>query len=221
MAYCVYCHTNKINGKRYIGITCKKPERRWANGYGYKDSPRFWNAIQKYRWDNFCHDILFGGLTREQACQMEVYLISRFMTYDEKFGYNISMGGDGTTGVLKTKEQRQRLSNAHKGIKQTEEAKAKISKAQKGRVFTEEHRKKLSIAAKKKNNLALLREKQKKKVFCFENGKMYPSIQEAARELGVSAGNIVAVCKGERKQTGGYHFEYADTATSNYTPIFM
>ena len=153
---------------------------------------------------------------------MEVYLISRFMAYDEKFGYNISMGGDGTPGVLKTQEQRQRMSNAHKGIKQTEETKEKISKTLKGRVFTEEHRKKLSNAAKKKNNLALLREKQKKLVFCFENGKIYPSIHEAARELGVSTGNIVSVCKGERKQTGGYHFRYADTASeSNYTPIFM
>ena len=219
MAYCVYCHINKINGKRYIGITCKKPERRWANGYGYKDSPRFWNAIQKYGWDNFCHNILFDGLTREQACQMEVYLISRFMTRDERFGYNISMGGDGTPGVLKTQEQRKQMSNAHKGIKQTEEAKAKISKTQKGRVFTEEHRKKLSIAAKKRNNLALLREKQKKIVFCFESGKIYPSIREAAKELGVSAGNIIAVCKGERKQTGGYHFRYAEKEENDYVSI--
>ena len=73
--------------------------------------------------------------------------------------------------------------------------------------------------AKKRNNLALLREKQKKRVFCFESGKIFPSIQEAARELGVSAGNIVAVCKGERKQTGGYHFRYAEKEESDYVSI--
>lgn len=37
--YSIYVHLNKINGKKYIGITCKKPEIRWANGLGYKKQP--------------------------------------------------------------------------------------------------------------------------------------------------------------------------------------
>lgn len=44
--YTVYEHINKINGKKYIGITSQNPERRWGNNRnGYKSSPYFYSAI--------------------------------------------------------------------------------------------------------------------------------------------------------------------------------
>ena len=47
--YTVYQHKNKINGKRYFGITSRKPEERWGcNGRNYKSSPHFYSAIQKF-----------------------------------------------------------------------------------------------------------------------------------------------------------------------------
>ena len=34
--FIVYMHENKINHKKYIGITCQKPTQRWRGGKGYK-----------------------------------------------------------------------------------------------------------------------------------------------------------------------------------------
>ena len=40
--YCVYKHTNKENGKVYIGITsCLDTNERWKDGFGYKDNKLF------------------------------------------------------------------------------------------------------------------------------------------------------------------------------------
>jgi predicted GIY-YIG superfamily endonuclease len=74
--YCVYKHTNKFNGKVYIGITSQQPEKRWKNGYGYEGNEYFYRAIQKYGWnDGFDHEIIVSGITKEAACAIEIELI--------------------------------------------------------------------------------------------------------------------------------------------------
>lgn len=93
--YCVYMHTLKIDGRKYIGVTGQEPARRWRpNGAGYKLQSYFWNAIQKYGWDNFKHEILFEELAWEQASLKEQALIKLFNTTDHKFGFNLTLGGE-------------------------------------------------------------------------------------------------------------------------------
>ena len=93
--FIVYKHENKINGKRYYGLTCQKPQNRWRNnGKAYKGSPRFYNAIQKYGWNNFEHKILIHGLTEEQAKRWESKLILKYKTNVEGIGYNLTNGGE-------------------------------------------------------------------------------------------------------------------------------
>lgn len=90
--YIVYAHINKENGKMYIGQTCNIPEKRWANGNGYRGQ-MFYNAIQKYSWDGFDHEIIATNLTKDEANNFEMLLIEKLNTTNINFGYNIALGG--------------------------------------------------------------------------------------------------------------------------------
>lgn len=114
--WCVYMHTNKTNGKKYIGITSQSPpEKRWMNGYGYKKhSKHFWNAIQKYGWSNFKHEVLLQNETFEYACRAERCLIKHYKAKDRRYGYNSTDGGEGTRGFVHTDEAKAIMSYKHK-----------------------------------------------------------------------------------------------------------
>lgn len=91
--YIVYKHTSPSN-KVYIGITGFDPSYRWLkNGKGYKRQTVFFNAIIKYGWINFKHDILFKNLSEEDALDKEEMLIRQYKSYDRRFGYNVSLRG--------------------------------------------------------------------------------------------------------------------------------
>lgn len=94
--YCVYIHRNIINNKAYIGITKYEdnPNRRWRNGEGYKGNQHFYNAIQKYGWNNFEHVIWADKLSEEEAKKIEIMLIALFSTTIPNYGYNVSLGGE-------------------------------------------------------------------------------------------------------------------------------
>lgn len=94
MSYVVYCHTNKLDNKRYVGITKQKPEKRWRNGEGYKSNEYFYNAIKKYGWEEFSHDILFTNLSKEDAEKKEIELIAKWNLTNKDEGYNIESGGN-------------------------------------------------------------------------------------------------------------------------------
>lgn len=110
--YCVYCHTNKQNNKKYVGITCDKPEKRWKNGLGYKHNDYFFNAILKYGWQGFIHDILYLDLDKIEAENIEKQLIKQWELTNRSYGYNIEGGGN--LGKEVSEETRLKLSEATK-----------------------------------------------------------------------------------------------------------
>ena len=96
--FCVYLHTNQNNGKKYVGITCQKPENRFLNGKGYQKQ-YFGKAIRKYGWESFETKILFEGISEPEAKEKEIELIAELETNNPLVGYNITIGGDGTVGL--------------------------------------------------------------------------------------------------------------------------
>lgn len=168
--YSVYCHINKANGKKYFGITSQHPEKRWMNGNGYRNNKYFYAAIMKYGWGGFDHIIVASKLTRDEACLTEKYLIQAHGTQDKNKGYNITDGGD---MFHHSRESRELMSKNRKG---------------KGlRKFSEDHIRKM-----KENHSGGA---EKKKVLCIETGKIYESINDAARDVKANKKLISNCCR--------------------------
>lgn len=110
----VYCYTNKVNGKKYIGITSYSlATRAGRGGRKYYDCRHFGSAIQKYGWGSFSPKILCSGLTEDEAKAAETHCIRLLHTTDPNYGYNINFGG--TTGSIMTPEGRASFIEKHTG----------------------------------------------------------------------------------------------------------
>ena len=92
--YKIYMYTNRINGKVYVGQTRRTLKlRAGSNGAMYRPCTVFYRAIVKYGWENFEPTILAGGLSKEEANELEKYYISKYDSCNHDCGYNISNGG--------------------------------------------------------------------------------------------------------------------------------
>lgn len=99
MKYRVYIHTVLKNNKKYVGLSTKENiNDRWKNGKGYMGQKVFYNAILKYGWENISHQV-FECDTEAEMKYLERYLIAYYNTTDRRYGYNVTEGGDGHSGV--------------------------------------------------------------------------------------------------------------------------
>ena len=225
MSYCVYRHISP-SGKVYIGITGKKPEQRWQHGNGYKKNPFFYNAIVKYKWENFKHEILMDNLSKSEAIDLEKFFIFLYKSKDNKYGYNCTYGGDGVSGFKHTEDAKRKIGIASSLRKRSIETRKKISEAhkgKKGRKWTEEEYKIHSEKAKKqwqnpeykKYMIEQIKIKNKgkkpvtmKRVRCIETQEIFESVAQASKTYNIQACHISGCCKGKRKTCGNKHWEY-------------
>ncbi len=174
----IYKHTNKINGKSYIGQTSQKVNRRWQYGNGYKQDKLFYRAIRKYGWKNFEHTILNDNInSKKEANDLEQYWIDYYHTWigdPNCMGYNLTPGGD--TREIISESTKQKLRDANLGKKHTLITKQKMS-ASRG-----------------------------KKIICIETQEVFKSIRAA--EIKYNNRAIHKCISGACQTACGYHWAY-------------
>jgi group I intron endonuclease len=166
----IYCITNRLTAKRYIGQTRELLWDRWrghrnaalgAPEQSYRARTAIGKAMRKYGVDNFDLSILEICANPDDLDARECYWIATFGTM-KPHGYNLSAGGNtsprspevgaaisaANKGRVKTTEWRAKLSAAHKGKKLSAEHRAQISQIQTGRKHSEETKRKRSEALK-------------------------------------------------------------------------
>ena len=199
------------SGKHYIGQTINLKDRKRClyNPNKYYSGHRLDNAIKKYGIKNFNYEIIIQIVDsdriklREKLNELEIFYIKKYDSYNN--GYNMTLGGSGSTGCFQTEDSKKILSEKAKGRKGsmlgrhlTEEQRKKVSDFAKTRIgdknpfFGKSH----SDEAKRKigtaNSIPIIQLDLEGNIL-----NEFPSAKEAARTLGKPKADseIIKVCK--------------------------
>ena len=109
----IYCYTNKVNGKKYIGQTINPQLRYNAHKSSYQNpkdkeyDSLLHRAFRKYGFENFQYEILVKDIDSIDVLnELEIYYIKKFNCKTPN-GYNVEDGGKNCTKP-KTLEHRKK-----------------------------------------------------------------------------------------------------------------
>lgn len=121
----VYKITNKVNGKVYIG-KASDLNVRWSTHCLIAKQPEhekhylLHRAIAKYGEDEFLFEEIERFPTEQEALDREAYWVgfykSNVSKYGKAFGYNLTDGGEGSSGYKHTEENKQLMSLLKQGV---------------------------------------------------------------------------------------------------------
>lgn len=95
----IYCISNDINEKKYIGLTTQTLEKRWkehcrsAKNIKMIEKRPLYDAMNKYGIEHFSIIIIEDNIDNNILPQREQYWIKYYNSYYN--GYNATIGGDG------------------------------------------------------------------------------------------------------------------------------
>lgn len=136
-----YLVTNKVNGKRYVGVTKQQPGKRWA---AHKSRAQFGatsplaRSIHKYGAESFTFEVVASASSYDDLYALEQLLIAQMGCFwVEGRGYNLTLGGDG-----------------QRGRHHTDATRAKMSATRAGGTFSQTHRAAMAAAYAEKKHSA-------------------------------------------------------------------
>lgn len=144
MGFLVYCITNTVSGKKYVGLTSQSLTDRWSQHvYDSKRSAlHLHRAILKYGPHIFSREVLEETHTIGNANILEQKWIGELHTTDRSLGYNLDAGGN---AKLTNPETKLKMSKAQRERFAKPGAKEKLSASTQGRRLSQDHRTKLSV----------------------------------------------------------------------------
>lgn len=221
----IYCIENKNNNKKYIGQSVNihyrwtKHKHELNNNCHHNEYLQ--NAWNKYGENTFEFYVL-EYCSKENLDEKEKYYISLYNSTNRDLGYNLQSGGQFSN--THSEESRKKISisnkkaylnpdrvkiqsiNAYKqwGNPNIKEKIMGQNNGMYGKHHTEEAKKKMS--EKKKGKPSPLRIMIP--VICVETNEVFDCAASAAHKFSIQSGGILAVCRGERKTSGGYHWKF-------------
>ena len=214
--YIIYKAQNSTTGETYIGATTKSLEERKRDHINKSNSIKanyFQKAIGTYGSDAFNWEQIDTATTVNELAEKEAEYILKFDSF--KAGYNSNKGSGGfkkkvyqyelkTGKILHSYDD---LTSAATAVNATKKSISNvclhIDRTCKGFYWS------YSDTDNPSNNTDLRKKQVIQYTLKGEELALYISASEASRKTGISKTCITRCCRGERKNSGGYIWNYS------------
>lgn len=193
----LYMATNRINGKRYIGVTMGYLSQRIAKHVHLAITKNgkysFCKAIRKYGKDAFVFETLGKYQHYGDAAAAEAELVAKLRPE-----YNEAPGGLGNPGWKHSDASRAKMSEANKGRPGYWTGKKLLPHI--GKLVTERNMKP-HRRERWRQIIGLGHLKSSRPVVCLDDGREFPSVAAAALAYGADPSMLSSVCRKGRHRT--------------------